>query len=68
MTMTTTDWQSFTLDAADPATPNALRAYALKAEQLGYDADYVLYIRRIAEQFEEYRAVAGAKIPTLKDG
>lgn len=43
------------IGAKDPAASAALLAYADKAEQLGYDSQYVSDVRAMAIEFEYYR-------------
>lgn len=57
-------WPNFVLGARDPAAPDALRAYANAAESLGYEAKFVADVRRLADEFDEYRAHCGEGDPT----
>jgi len=47
------EWEHFVLGDRDKAAPAALRAYADKAEELGYEKDYVQSVRDLAIEFEE---------------
>ena len=62
---TVPEWPSFVLGARDPHAPAALRAYADSIEK---DADchpaYAARLRRLADEFEEYRRVHGNGDPT----
>lgn len=49
-------WPSFVLGGGDEASVAGLLAYADKAEELGYDPDFVADIRGLAVVFDEYRA------------
>ncbi len=49
----------FAMLARDPAAPHALRAYADKAAELGYDAAMVHDVRVLADSYEQYRLNAG---------
>ena len=49
------EWPSFVIGARDPAAPAALLAYAEAAEKLNMSAGYVADIRRLADEFEQYR-------------
>jgi hypothetical protein len=57
------EWPNFVIGAKDPAAPDALRAYAKRAEELGYNISYVHDIYRLAEEFEQYRVVHGSGDP-----
>jgi hypothetical protein len=57
------EWPFFVLGARDAAAPAALRAYAVEAEQLGFDPQYVVDVRRAADEFEAYRARCGVSVP-----
>ena len=52
-------WPHFVLGGRDPAAPKALRAYAMEAERLGYDAEYVRSAHELAEDFERYEREHG---------
>lgn len=56
---TVPEWAWFVLGAADPAAPEALRAYAAHAERLHMDPVYVNDIRRMANEWEAAQ-LAGA--------
>lgn len=56
-------WPHFVLGARDPAAPPTLRAYADAHERLGADPEYVASVRRLADEFEAYRASEGAGDP-----
>lgn len=62
---TVVEWPSFVLGARDPHAPAALRAYADSIEK---DPDchpeFPARLRRLAEEFEAYRAAHGAGDPT----
>ena len=58
------DWPYIVLGALDPAAAFALRQYAEKAKELGYDPEYVSDIRKLANQYDEYRATHGDGNPT----
>ena len=49
------EWPHFVLGGADEAAEYGLRAYADKAERLGYSAGYVAGVRRWADVFARYR-------------
>lgn len=51
---TVPDWPYFVIAASDPAAPAALRAYADKAEELGFQPDYVEDVRGQADDFERW--------------
>jgi len=53
------EWPSFTLGARDPAAPAALRAYASAAERFGMTPGYAASVRKLADEFEAYRAAQG---------
>jgi hypothetical protein len=57
------EWPNMVLGAKDPAAPAALRAYANKAESLGYDPVFAGDMRRLADEFEAYCAAHGASDP-----
>ena len=52
-------WPHFVMGARDPAVPHALRAYADKADDLGFDPDYGRSIRELADDFDAYRVREG---------
>jgi hypothetical protein len=56
---TVVEWPNFTIGARDPAAPAALRAYADAAEALGMTVGYANSVRRLADEFELYRAAHG---------
>jgi len=56
---TIVEFPTFTLGARDPNSPAALRAYANEAEKNNMDAAYVAAVRRLADEWEEYRKVHG---------
>lgn len=58
------DWMWFVLGSRDPAAPAALRSYADKAEELGYDADYVSDVRELADDYENELCALGVGDPT----
>lgn len=60
---TVPEWPYFVIGAKDPAAGAALRAYADHAETLGFDPQYVGDIRRLAEEFDEFRLRAGEGDP-----
>ena len=47
-------WPHFVLAASDPATPEALRAYAAISQRMGMEADYVHGVLDLADQFAIY--------------
>lgn len=57
------EWPHFVIGGADPAAPDALRAYADAAERLGMDPVYVADVRDLATRFERYRRAIGAGDP-----
>lgn len=57
------EWPNMVFGAKDPAAPAALRAYADEAQRLGYDPAFVADVRRLADEFEAYRAAAGTGDP-----
>lgn len=57
------EWPNFVIGAKDPAAPAALRAYADEGEKLGFNEQYVLDVRALAEQFEFYRTQHGEGDP-----
>ncbi len=60
---TVPEWPNFVIGARDPAAPAALRAYAQAAAGLGFNADYVNDVMRLADEFEQYRIDHGAGDP-----
>jgi hypothetical protein len=56
-------WPHFVLAASDPASPDALRAYADAAERTGFDPQFVADIRAMAGDFEEWRRENGPGDP-----
>lgn len=56
-------WPNMVLGASDPAAPAGLRAYAMKARELGMDPEYCQDIDNLACEFEDYRTVFGAGKP-----
>lgn len=53
-------WPHFVLGARDEAAQAALRAYADKAEDLGYEAEYVASVRDLASvDFPKYLSEQG---------
>ena len=52
-------WPHFVLGARDPASSEALRAYADASERMGYDPEYVSSIRELANDFTAYRQKHG---------
>lgn len=57
-------WPHIVLGAKDPAAAFALRQYAEKAQELGYDPAYVADIRKLANDFDAYREAHGEGNPT----
>lgn len=49
----------FAILARDPCASAALLAYANKAEELGFAADYVSDLRQLADEYDAYRLHAG---------
>lgn len=49
------EWPYFVLGAKDPAAPVAIRAYADACERLDMDPQYVADLRRMADEFTEFR-------------
>lgn len=45
-------WPNFVMGGHDPASAAGLRGYADKAEQLGYEAEYVDSVRGLADKFD----------------
>lgn len=60
---TVVEWPNFVIGAKDPAAPAALRAYANEAEKFGMNAQFVLDVRLLADQFERYRSLYGEGDP-----
>lgn len=60
---TVPEWPNMVFGAKDPAAPAALRAYADEGEKIGYDPVFVSDVRRMADEFEEYRAAHGCGAP-----
>jgi hypothetical protein len=60
---TVVEWPHFVLGAKDPATPHALRAYAIAARNLGMNDQYVTDIYNLADYFEQYRKQYGEGDP-----
>jgi hypothetical protein len=56
-------WPHFVLGARDPCVPIALRAYAAKAQSLGYDQAYVDSVVELASDFERYCEAHGEGDP-----
>ncbi|MGM4891218.1 hypothetical protein [Tardiphaga sp. 839_C3_N1_4] len=56
-------WPHFVLGARDPATPDALRAYADICQRLGYEPEYVASLRELADDFNSYRLLHGEGDP-----
>ena len=54
----------FVLGARDPVAPEALRAYAEAAEEIGFDAQYVTDVHKLAGEFAAYRNAHGCGDPT----
>jgi len=57
------EWPYFVIGAADPAAPDALRAYSAAAQEAGMDPEYVLDLRDMADAFEAWRLHHGAGDP-----
>jgi hypothetical protein len=57
------EWPYFVIAAKDPAAPAALRAYADAAEVYGMDTKYVSDLRKLADEFEDYRHIYGEGDP-----
>lgn len=53
---TTPQWPFFVIAAADPAAPEALRAYAAQCQLLGMDPEFVSDLICLADEFERWRA------------
>lgn len=60
---TVPEWPNFVIGAKDPAAAVALRAYADEAHRLGYDSTFVGDVRRLADEFEDYRTKHGLGDP-----
>lgn len=60
---TVPEWPNFVIGAKDPCAPAALRAYADEAARQGYNEQYVSDIRKLADDFTEYRALVGSGDP-----
>ena len=60
---TVPEWPNFVLGAKDPAAPEALRAYADKALELGFNQQYVNDVLDLADAFECYRKEHGEGDP-----
>jgi len=57
------EWPHFVLGARDPAAPAALRAYARAALDMGMPAGFVAGVRKLANEFDDYRAQHGRGDP-----
>ena len=57
------EWPFFSIGARDPAASAALRAYADKAEELGFFPQYVADVRRLADEFDAYLVEHGPGDP-----
>lgn len=57
------EWPFFPIGAKDPAASAALRAYADRAEELGFYPQYVADVRRLADEFDVYLAEHGPGDP-----
>src|SRR5260370_40741690 len=60
---TIVEWPNFTLGARDPCAPAGLRAYAVKARELGLDPAYAGAVERLADEWELYRGEHGEGDP-----
>lgn len=60
---TVVEWPNLVMGARDPASPAGIRAYADKAEELGFNAQYVADMRWLADEFERYRIAHGEGDP-----
>lgn len=60
---TVVEWPNFVIGAKDPAAPAALRAYAMKAAELGMNPTYVADVMALATGFEIYRQERGEGDP-----
>lgn len=56
-------WPFFVMGAADPAAPAALRAYAVRARELGMDPAYVNDVLALADEFAVYWHEQGSGDP-----
>ena len=52
-------WPHFVIGARDPGARAALLAYAKEHEWLGTDPEYVISIRKLAKEFDDYRKQEG---------
>ncbi len=57
------EWPHFTLGAKDPCAPTALRAYAQAAQDLDLDPAYVNAVKKLADEWEDYRVSHGEGDP-----
>jgi hypothetical protein len=57
------EWPHFTLGAKDPCASAALRAYSDQAYALGLDPDYAAAVKKLADEWDEYRATHGTGDP-----
>lgn len=53
------EWPNFVIGAKDPCAPAALVAYANAAQGMGMNAEFVRDVRKLAADFEKYRALNG---------
>lgn len=53
-------WPHFVIGGVDPAASAGLRGYAAKAEELGFDPEYVASIRELANDFDGLTGTAKA--------
>ena len=53
------EWPSLVIGGKDPCAPAAILALAYRAEELGFNAQYVTDMRWLAGEFERYRAAHG---------
>ncbi len=60
---TVVEWPNFTIGAKDPCAPAALRAYADAAIANGLTYGYANSVRRLADEFEQYRLTHGTGDP-----
>lgn len=60
---TVVEWPNFTMGARDPASPWALRAYAVAAFVSGMTFGYARAVWRLAAEFNAYRAAHGPGDP-----
>jgi len=49
------EWPYFVIGAADPAAPNAIRAYAYTCREYGMDPKYINDLMDLAQDFEIWR-------------